>query len=193
MYPSAFSCVRALSKKPLTEQGCITGARGDDDPEALPEGPAPKKRKREAADLNDFVNQKLEESARSIVIDTLPQALQIGIDVEERPAWGLDCFTYKYETFNLVSHPHPSSNHITSGQLKHSWWMGWNWHWPKELLILEIVTFIRALEDALSCYSSPGSARVDGKSFVSTRLLRAINRRAEQGWWVTAKWFKLSL
>jgi len=46
-------------------------------------------------EVRAFVSRRFEEHARSIELAALPPALQMGVDVEERPAWGLDCYTHK--------------------------------------------------------------------------------------------------
>lgn len=45
--------------------------------------------------FRDYVTTQIEEHARSIALQTLPRPLQLNVDVEERPAWGLDCYTYR--------------------------------------------------------------------------------------------------
>ncbi|KAK9818057.1 hypothetical protein WJX72_006388 [[Myrmecia] bisecta] len=37
----------------------------------------------------------LASAVNGVVVDAVPQALQLGLDVVERPAWGMDCFTHR--------------------------------------------------------------------------------------------------
>ena len=46
-------------------------------------------------EVRAFVSRSFEEHARSFELEALPAPLLMGVDVEERPAWGLDCYTYK--------------------------------------------------------------------------------------------------
>ncbi len=46
--------------------------------------------------MRDFINAQIEGHARSIALQALPAPLELNQDVEERPAWGLDCYTYRY-------------------------------------------------------------------------------------------------
>lgn len=39
--------------------------------------------------------EQLRDLSRNLQVETLPPPLRLGIDLEERPAWGLDCYTHR--------------------------------------------------------------------------------------------------
>lgn len=42
-----------------------------------------------------YVLQQIEAHARSLNLQSLPPPLCLGVNIEERPAWGMDCYTHR--------------------------------------------------------------------------------------------------
>ena len=83
------------SSRPGCEQQHATAAAGGLDHQAADadrasaDGPTPAAQQSAA--------QQLEALVRCVHLSSLPPQLRMGEDVEELPAWGLDCYTHRWE------------------------------------------------------------------------------------------------
>lgn len=55
-----------------------------------------------ACAFRDKICQQLANHSRSLKVEKLPPPLHLGLDVEELPAWGLDCYTHRQVCENEV-------------------------------------------------------------------------------------------
>ncbi len=72
--------------------------------------------------------------ARSMALAEAPQWLRLGVDVEERPAWGIDCFTHRCY---CQGSPSWSLDHagVHSSRINRGTWLNSHWKLKKDIMI----------------------------------------------------------